>query len=67
MKLYMVFNNCPLTTPFGNILKLGSQMGKQVIRGGKVVALHGTFTLMMRGKYKKGAIVVQNLKNKSVR
>ena len=59
MKFFLCLNNCPLTTPYGNIVK----MGEQVIRGGKTVVLHGGFALMMTNKYKKGTFLVQHLKN----
>jgi len=59
MKFFLCLNNCPLTTPYGNIVK----MGEQIIRGGKTIAIHGGFALMMRAKCKRGTFLVQHLKN----
>ena len=46
MKFFLCLNNCPLTTPYGNIVK----MGEQVIRGGKTVVIHGGFAFMIKKK-----------------
>ena len=52
----MSFNNCPLVTPFGTAAKVC----KQLVYGGKIVATHASFTLMMRSKYKKGVCMINS-------